>query len=70
MGLKHWWKTGAAPDDYEFGLAEETFQGQRVACLRSIVQPARSFGAFCRQSPPRTIAASGSGSRPRSRPTT
>jgi hypothetical protein len=47
MGLKHWWKTGAAPNDYEFGLAEETFQGQRVASLRSILQPARSFGAFC-----------------------
>jgi hypothetical protein len=27
MGLKHWWKTGAAPNDYKFGLAEETFQG-------------------------------------------
>ena len=27
MGLTHWWKTGAAPNDYEFGLAEETFQG-------------------------------------------
>jgi hypothetical protein len=52
MGLKHWWKTGAAPNDYEFGLAEETFQGQRVASLRSIVQPAGSFGAFCQ-----TIAA-------------
>src|SRR5918994_7433270 len=46
MGLKHWWKTGAAPNDYEFGLAEETFQGQPVAYLRSIAQPARSFGAF------------------------
>jgi hypothetical protein len=52
MGLKYWWKTGAAPNDYEFGLAEETFQGQPVASLRSIVQPARSFGAFCQ-----TIAA-------------
>jgi hypothetical protein len=52
MGLKHWWKTGAAPNDYEFGPAEETFQGGRVASLRSIVQPARSFGAFCQ-----TIAA-------------
>jgi hypothetical protein len=52
MGLTHWWKTGAAPNDYEFGLAEETFEGQRVAYLRSIVQPARSFGAFCQ-----TIAA-------------
>ena len=46
MGLQHWWKTGAAPNDYAFGLAEERFQGQRVAYLRSIVQPARSFGAF------------------------
>jgi hypothetical protein len=52
MGLKHWWKTGAAPNDYEFGLAEETFQGQPVAYLRSIAQPACSFGAFCQ-----TIAA-------------
>jgi hypothetical protein len=52
MGLTHWWKTGAAPDDYEFGLAEESFEGQRVAYLRSIAQPARSFGAFCQ-----TIAA-------------
>jgi hypothetical protein len=52
MGLKHWWKTGAAPNNYEFGLAEDTFQGQPVAYLRSIVQPVRSFGAFCQ-----TIAA-------------
>ena len=52
MGLTHWWKTGAAPNDYEFGLAEETFEGQQVAYLRSIVRPARSFGAFCQ-----TIAA-------------
>jgi hypothetical protein len=52
MGLKHWWKTGAAPNDYEFGLAHETFEGQRVAYLRSIVQPVRSFAAFCQ-----TIAA-------------
>jgi hypothetical protein len=52
MGLTHWWKTGAAPNDYEFGLAEESFQGQPAACLRSIAQPARSFGAFCQ-----TIAA-------------
>jgi hypothetical protein len=52
MGLKYWWKTGAAPNDYEFGLAEDTFQGQPVAYLRSIVQPVRSFGAFCQ-----TIAA-------------
>ena len=52
MGLQQWWKTGAAPNDYEFGLAQERFQGQRVAYLRSIVQPARSFGAFCQ-----TIAA-------------
>jgi hypothetical protein len=52
MGLQHWWKTGAAPNDYEFGLAEDTFEGQRVAYLRSIVQPVRSFGAFCQ-----TIAA-------------
>ena len=35
MGLTHWWKTGAAPNDYEFGLAEETFQGQPAASLRS-----------------------------------
>jgi hypothetical protein len=52
MGLKHWWKTGAAPNDYEFGLAEDTFEGQPVAYLRSIVQPVRSFAAFCQ-----TIAA-------------
>jgi len=52
MGLTHWWKTGAAPNDYEFGLAEETFQGQPAASLRSIVQLTRSFGAFCQ-----TIAA-------------
>jgi AraC family transcriptional regulator len=52
MGLTHWWKTGAAPNDYEFGLAEEPFQAQPVAYLRSIVHPARSFGAFCQ-----TIAA-------------
>jgi hypothetical protein len=52
MGLQHWWKTGAAPNDYEFGLAEERFEGQPVASLRSIVQQARSFGAFCQ-----TIAA-------------
>jgi hypothetical protein len=52
MGLKHWWKTGAAPSDYEFGLAEESFEGQPVVYLRSIVQQARSFGAFCQ-----TIAA-------------
>jgi hypothetical protein len=52
MGLTHWWKTGAAPNDYEFGLAEEPFEGQPVASLRSIAHPARSFGAFCQ-----TIAA-------------
>ena len=52
IGLQHWWKTGAAPNDYEFGLAEESFEGQPVAYLRSIVQQARSFGAFCQ-----TIAA-------------
>jgi hypothetical protein len=52
MGLTHWWKTGAAPNDYEFGPAEESFEGQPVAYLRSIVQQARSFGAFCQ-----TIAA-------------
>ena len=52
MGLQHWWKTGAAPNDYEFGLSEESFEGQPVAYLRSIVQQARSFGAFCQ-----TIAA-------------
>ena len=52
MGLQHWWKNGAAPNDYEFGLAEERFEGQPVAYLRSIVQQARSFGAFCQ-----TIAA-------------
>ena len=52
MGLTHWWKTGAAPNDYEFGLADESFEGQPVAYLRSIVQQARSFGAFCQ-----TIAA-------------
>jgi hypothetical protein len=52
MGLKHWRKTGAAPNDYDFGLDEETLQGQPVAYLRSIVRPAHSFGAFCQ-----TIAA-------------
>jgi hypothetical protein len=52
MGLQHWWKTGAAPNDYEFGLSDESFEGQPVAYLRSIVQQARSFGAFCQ-----TIAA-------------
>ena len=52
MGLQHWWKTGAAPHDYEFSLAQERFEGQPVASLRSIVQRARSFGAFCQ-----TIAA-------------
>jgi hypothetical protein len=52
IGLKHWWKTGAAPNDYEFGLSDESFEGQPVAYLRSIVQQARSFGAFCQ-----TIAA-------------
>jgi len=41
MGLQHWWKTGAAPNDYEFGLAEERFEGQPVAYLRSIVQHSR-----------------------------
>jgi hypothetical protein len=40
------------PNDDEFGLAEDTFQGQPVAYLRSIVRPVRSFGAFCQ-----TIAA-------------
>ena len=52
MGLQHWWKNGAAPNDYESGLAEERFEGQPVAYLRSIMQQARSFGAFCQ-----TIAA-------------
>ena len=47
MGLKHWWKTGAAPNDYEFGLAHETFEGQPVTYLRSIVRPVRGFAAFC-----------------------
>ena len=46
-GLKHWWKSGAAPNDYEFGLAEETFRGQPAVYLRSIMQPARNFGVFC-----------------------
>jgi hypothetical protein len=58
MGLTHWWKTGAAPNDYAFGLAEETLEGQRVAYLRSIVHPARRWlqspccrlvGGCCRQ---------------------
>ena len=31
MGLKHWWKTGTAPNDYEFGLSDESFEGQPVA---------------------------------------
>jgi hypothetical protein len=47
MGLKHWRMTGDAPDDYEFGLAEETFEGRRVARLRSTVTPTRGFGACC-----------------------
>ena len=47
MGLMHWWKTGAASNDYEFGLAEESYEGQPVAYLRSIVQQAHSFGVFC-----------------------
>jgi hypothetical protein len=51
-GAQAWWKTGAAPNDYEFGLAEETFEGQPVAYLRSIARPVRSFAAFCQ-----TIAA-------------
>ena len=45
MGLKYW---RVAPSDYEFGLAEGTFEGQRVASLRSTVKPVRDFGA-CRQ---------------------
>jgi hypothetical protein len=45
MGLKYW---RVAPSDYEFGLAEGTFEGRRVASLRSTVKPARDFGA-CRQ---------------------
>jgi len=45
MGLKYW---RVAPSDYEFGLAEETFEGRRVASLRATVKPARDFGA-CRQ---------------------
>jgi hypothetical protein len=70
MGLKHWWKTGAAPNDYEFGLAEDTFQGQPVAPLRSIVHQPAASERSTRPSPPRTTAANGSGSRQRSRPTT
>ena len=45
MGLKYW---RVAPSDYEFGLAEGTFEGRRVASLRSTVKPAHDFGA-CRQ---------------------
>jgi RNA polymerase sigma factor (sigma-70 family) len=45
MGLKYW---RVAPSDYEFGLAEGTFEGRRVASLRSTVKPVRDFGA-CRQ---------------------
>ena len=70
MGLQHWWKTGAAPNDYEFGLAEDTFQGQPVASLRSIVNKPAASERSARQSPPRTTAASASGSRRPSRPTT
>ena len=45
MELKYW---RVAPSDYEFGLAEGTFEGRRVASLRSTVKPAHDFGA-CRQ---------------------
>jgi hypothetical protein len=51
MGLKNWWKTGAAPNDYESGLAEETFQGQRVASLRSIVHQPAASARSARRSP-------------------
>ena len=70
MGLQHWWKTGAAPNDYEFGLAEERFEGQQVAYLRSIVQQAAASERSARRSPPKTIAANASGSQRHSRPTT
>jgi hypothetical protein len=63
MGLKHWWKTGAAPNDYDFGLAEETLQGQRVAYLRSIVRPAHSFGACCQTIAAENYRGNGSGSQ-------
>ena len=45
MGLKYW---RVAPRDCEFGLAEGTFDGRRVASLRSTVKPVRDFEA-CRQ---------------------
>jgi hypothetical protein len=45
-GTADWWKTRAAPNDYAFGLAEESLQGHPVAYLHPVVQPARSFGAF------------------------
>ena len=52
MGLKHWSMTGAAPADYEMGTADETFEGEPAAYLRSTVKPANAFGAFAQ-----TIAA-------------
>jgi hypothetical protein len=36
MGLQHWWKTGAAPNDYEFGLAEESFEGRAPSFCESV----------------------------------
>ena len=52
MGLKHWWRTGAAPNDYEFGLSDERLRGTAGGVSALEGQQARSFGAFCQ-----TIAA-------------
>lgn len=45
MALKHWTVTGAAPDDYEIGVADETLAGKPAAYLRSIAEQADAFGA-------------------------
>ena len=44
MKLKHWGMLSPDPERYDFGLADETLDGRRVAYLRSTVQPAESFG--------------------------
>jgi RNA polymerase sigma factor (sigma-70 family) len=45
--IKHWMLTGAAPQDYEFGVSAELRQGARVAVLRSRTEQPRDFGAIC-----------------------
>ena len=68
---RRWWRwdsstggrLGPPPNDYDFGLAEETLQGQRVAYLRSIVRPAHSFGAFCQTIAAENYRGNGSGSQ-------